>query len=210
MLFRSIANDSTAPLHPPVNKGQESISYLSFLIDFYDALPATTAFIHYHQHAWHNDDPLDTQDNAISLSHLRIETVRREGFVNLRCNTFGACPDMIRTDRPKTDPGFDDPGHLVEKFVPAAWEELQVLGPGIEVPQTIASACCAQFAVSREQVRRRPKEYYENIRRWIIETGENDWVSGRVMEYMWHMMFGKDPVNCPQEDVCWCDVYGRC
>lgn len=193
-----------------MNKGSESLSYLTFLIDFYDALPNTTAFIHYHEHAWHNDDPLSSNSNAVALQHLQTDTVQRQGFVNLRCVTAHACPDMIRTDRSPLDADYDAPEHLVEKFVPAAWEQLRILGDDIPVPATIASACCAQFAVSREQVRKRSKAYYERIRDWVVTTEENDWVSGRVMEYMWHMMFGREPVFCPEEEVCFCEVYGKC
>jgi hypothetical protein len=56
----------------------------------------------------------------------------------------------------------------------------------------IASACCAQFAVSREQVLRRPIEDYIKIRQWVIDTDRDDANSGRVMEYLWHVIFGKD------------------
>ena len=56
----------------------------------------------------------------------------------------------------------------------------------------IASACCAQFAVSREQVLKRPIEDYMKIRQWVIDTERDDASSGRVMEYLWHVIFGKD------------------
>jgi hypothetical protein len=58
----------------------------------------------------------------------------------------------------------------------------------------IASACCAQFAVSREQVLKRPIEDYVKIRQWVIDTDRDDASSGRVMEYLWHVIFGKDPI----------------
>jgi hypothetical protein len=58
----------------------------------------------------------------------------------------------------------------------------------------IASACCAQFAVSRDQVLKRPLEDYVKIRQWVMDTDRDDASSGRVMEYLWHVIFGKDLV----------------
>ena len=57
-----------------------------------------------------------------------------------------------------------------------------------------AAACCAQFAVSKEQVLKRPVEDYIRFRDWIVHTEKNDAKSGRVMEYLWHVIFGKDSV----------------
>ena len=58
----------------------------------------------------------------------------------------------------------------------------------------IASACCAQFAVSREQVRKRPIEDYIVLRDWLLRTEKNDAKSGRVFEFIWGYVFGKDAV----------------
>ena len=62
------------------------------------------------------------------------------------------------------------------------------------VPEQVGSACCAQFAVSRERVLERPKEDYEGFRRWVVETEKSDAMSGRVMEFLWHVVFGMDAV----------------
>lgn len=78
------------------------------------------------------------------------------------------------------------------------------------VPEEVGAACCAQFAVSRERVLQRPKSDYEGFREWVVETEKNDAKSGRVMEFLWHVIFGMDAVYCPDEKQCYCDVYGRC
>lgn len=57
-----------------------------------------------------------------------------------------------------------------------------------------AAACCAQFAVSREQVLKRPIGDYIKFRDWVVHTKKSDASSGRVMEYLWHVIFGKDSV----------------
>ena len=77
-------------------------------------------------------------------------------------------------------------------------------------PTQVAAACCAQFAVSAEQVRTRPKEDYVKIRKWLIETELNDASSGRVMEFLWHVIFGMESIYCPDEELCYCQVYGQC
>jgi Protein of unknown function (DUF3431) len=63
-----------------------------------------------------------------------------------------------------------------------------------EVPEMVGQTCCAQFAVSREQVMQRPLEDYVSYRQWILDTELNDEKSGRVMEFLWHVIFGKEAV----------------
>ena len=69
-----------------------------------------------------------------------------------------------------------------------------MFGAEVEVPHTIGVACCAQFAVSKEQVLKRSKLEYELYLKWLMDTPANDDASGRVFEYMWHIIFGKDAV----------------
>ena len=62
------------------------------------------------------------------------------------------------------------------------------------VPQVVGVACCSQFAVSRNQVLRRPKTDYQHFLKWLMDTDLNDDISGRIFEYMWHIIFGKNAV----------------
>ena len=64
----------------------------------------------------------------------------------------------------------------------------------LPAPSQIGAACCAQFAVSKEQVRTRPLSDYKRFRDWIVETEKSDAKSGRVLEFLWHIIFGKDAV----------------
>lgn len=61
-------------------------------------------------------------------------------------------------------------------------------------PTQVGAACCAQFAVSRDQVLDRPLSDYERFRDWILDTDKSDAKSGRVLEFLWHVIFGKDAV----------------
>ncbi|KAL2369542.1 hypothetical protein RJ035_006146 [Blastomyces gilchristii] len=64
----------------------------------------------------------------------------------------------------------------------------------MDKPAEVAAACCAQFAMSREQVLKRPLEDYIHFRNWVISTEKDDASSGRVMEFLWHIIFGMDSV----------------
>lgn len=65
-------NDTSA-LTTPMNKGHEGMAYLSYIIDNYENLPSTLAFLHSHRNGffagWHTDTPLyDNVDAYASYS----------------------------------------------------------------------------------------------------------------------------------------------
>lgn len=95
----------------------------------------------------------------------------------------------------------------------------QELFPDEEVPDILSAACCAQFAVTRDTVLAHPRQDYVKWRQWIIDTGLDDEVSGRVWEYLWQYVFPgpnrslnsqTKAVSCPKEHICYCDGYGYC
>lgn len=197
-------DDHDPALHTPMNKGREAMAYLTYIIDNYDHLPATIAFVHSHKdgypEAWHTDD--DQLSNVNVLRALNTQYVQDQGFTNLRCNDEVGCPQEITLD-PDKGPDVAYPAAV------AFWHEWQTLFPDRPRPPVIAAACCAQFAVSRTQVRSRPHEDYVRYREWVANTTLTDHTSGRVMEYSWHMIFGKEPVHCPDVVECYCKLYGR-
>ncbi|KAJ6178246.1 hypothetical protein N7519_008707 [Penicillium mononematosum] len=86
-----VADDPTAPLHPPKNKGHEVMIYLTYIVDHYDQLPDVAVFMHSHQFAWHNDN-LFAGDAAQLLRRLNLNRVIREGYMNTRCGFGPGCP----------------------------------------------------------------------------------------------------------------------
>ncbi|PQE13543.1 Mitochondrial carrier protein [Rutstroemia sp. NJR-2017a WRK4] len=188
-------DNPNADLHT-INKGHESIVYLTYIIDNYDDLPSTIAFLHAHQYgwwdAWHTDVP--GHDNVVSLNTLNLDLVQEQGYVNLRCASKPGCQPQDTKDHI----------HINEEL----WG--QIFGEDVAMPEEIGAACCAQFAVSRAQVEQRSKEEYIHFRNWVVNTTLPDRESGRVMEYLWHIIFGRDGVHCPDPDQCYCEVYGRC
>lgn len=181
-------DNQSAPLHTQINKGHEANPYLTYIVENYERLPSTIVFIHSHEKgwpkAWHTDN--NNYDNAEALSRLNINFVQRNGYANLRCIADPGCPAEIQ---PFRDPPEDH--RTVEHVMPKAWEEL--FG-NTRVPSIIATPCCGQFAVSREQVLKRQRDEYEAYLDWLRRTPLDDETSGRVFEYLWHIIFGRAPV----------------
>lgn len=192
-----------------VNKAKEVMPYLTYIIDHYPNFPDVMAFIHAHRKgmpaAWHNDAP--NYDAVNMLNALRLETVLDRGYVNLRCNNEVGCPDEIQPFR--SPPAEDKHAehaypYIYAHFFNVSFDEMR------ETIPIVATQCCAQFAVSRAQILKRSKSEYERYRNFVEETHYDDSVTGRVLEYMWHIIFGREAVHCENVFECWCAVYGRC
>ncbi|KAH8813183.1 hypothetical protein F5884DRAFT_327519 [Xylogone sp. PMI_703] len=209
-VFRYIVDNASTQLTVPKNKGREAMVYLTYMIDFYDKLPDITVFMHSERYQWHNDDPL--YDGVPMLKSLQIPYLISEGYASLRCVWTLGCPaelhpkanDQIKDTEPIEDPKS---AKTTEKVYSEAFAELF---PGEELPSVVGVPCCAQFAVSRDRIRARPVQDYERYRQWLLNTTREDQVSGRVLEYSWHMIFGKPNVHCPNAQDCYCKTYGLC
>ncbi|OJJ44001.1 hypothetical protein ASPZODRAFT_72227 [Penicilliopsis zonata CBS 506.65] len=195
-----MVDDMSAKLTVPRNKGRESMAYLTYIIDNYDNLPDLILFIHPQRYQWHNDDPY--YDGVPMLSNFQVPYLEEQGYVNLRCAWTLGCPSEIH---PFSDTHREDV-HAGEYFKNGFME----LFPGVEVPDSVGVSCCAQFGVTRTKIRERPRSDYQRFRKWLLETPLPDDLSGRIMEYSWHMIFGKGPVHCPTAQECYCKVFGLC
>ena len=183
----------------PVNKGHEGMAYLTYLIDNYDNLPANIAFLHSHRNgflrAWHTDTPL--HDNVFAMQRLQFDYLQEQGYVNLRCKWNPGCLESHRRSNYL---------HMTEEiwndiFTNTSTPPIALLPRSeggqnsITMPKSVGVACCAQFAVSRDQVRKRPRQDYIAMRDWLVSTELSDAKSGRVLEYLWHIIFGADAVQ---------------
>ncbi|EPS34679.1 hypothetical protein POX_a00349 [Penicillium oxalicum] len=202
-------------LTTPVNKGHESMAYLTYIIDHYDTLPSTIVFLHAHRAgfnmAWHTDAPL--HDNVNAMRMLQTDFVERNGYVNLRCNWNPGCREAHRFNAHVTEQIWWDvfQGTSTPPLNSSSpFEQELSTRKYMRKPAQVGAACCAQFAVSKSQVHARPRDDYVKFRQWVIETDLNDAMSGRVMEFLWHVIFGMEAVYCPDEELCYCQVYGKC
>jgi hypothetical protein len=170
------------------NKGMEANAYLAYIVQNYNNLPSTIAFIHPHRDgfptAWHTDN--NDHSNVVSLQTLNINFIQSNGYANLRCIQNPGCPNEVM---PFRDPPEDH--RTIEAAMPDAWRNLF---NNTDVPHVLATPCCAQFAVSSKQVQKRPLDVYKRYYTWLMETPLKDETSGRVFEYLWHVLFGQDPV----------------
>ena len=164
--------------------------YLTYIIDNYARLPNITAFLHPHKdgypRAWHTEQELG-YSNVEVLQSLRLDYVRSQGYANLRCTYIPGCPDEIQPFRDPYEEHRD-----AEHLMPDMWRTF--FGPDVAVPQTIGAACCSQFVVTKDQVRTRSLDDYKRYRQWLLDTEVGDDTSGRAFEYIWHVLFGRDPV----------------
>lgn len=196
-----VANDDSAPLHTPANKGHEAMGYLSYIIDFYDSLPDISIFMHGHPQAWHNNYLLDMSSSQI-IRRLSREKIMRDGYMNLRCHWSPGCPDHLHPQATE----YDD-GKREELRIKEAWQQLF---PAEPIPEVLSQPCCSQFAVTRERVHNLTKEKYIEIRDWLLDSPHEDYITGRIFEYLWQYMFNGTPTYCPDPRICYCDAYGVC
>lgn len=196
-----VANNSSAALHPPTNKGNEAMMYLTHLIDHYDSLPDILIFMHSHLHAHHNSEVFDL-DAATMLLHLQDSHILNQGYFNLRCDWSPGCPDWL-------DPLIktESLAKQEQALLAESWHELF---PSHPLPTNLAQPCCAQFAVSKSRILSVPRSRYVYYRDWLLMTPLSDYVSGRIWEYSWQYVFTGQERYCPKESVCYCEGFGVC
>lgn len=201
--------DSPTGYRTPTNRGREAMPYLSYIIDHYDNLPDINVFLHAHRSgwptAWHTEGPY--HDSVRMLKALRLEAVQQRGYTNLRCSHAPGCPDEVQpfrqpvAERKAAELAFP---YVYSEFFGTPFSVME------EEIKVVAAPCCAQFAVTGERIRQRPREEYERFRLILERLYMDDDTLGRILEYLWHIIFGMEVVDCPDEVRCACELYGRC
>jgi hypothetical protein len=154
-------------------------------------LPANLAFIHGHRVSHHTYQ----LDIVPAVKAVRWGS---RAYIPLNVHMYQ------RVDASK--PEFDD----MKKVWPKLFTSLSP-----EMPKTMYSWCCAQFVVTRAAIRARPKEFYQDIYDWMTNEGKfkNDlpttsYISSRVLEQTWHMIFGMPAESemIPPCEIFDCDI----
>jgi hypothetical protein len=167
----------------PVNRGKEAMTYLTFIIQNYEKLPEKMAFIHGHHTSWHQKDKIWTFFQDIQLSKLN-------SYFNFRACEYNPSKNIWKSNPSKR---WRTKGlHLTDmkKF----WQEFNMTGK-YGFPDIVskgldtASYCCAQFFVTKKQILNQSKEFYIDLRKWLINTPMKDYYSSRVLEYLWSIIF---------------------
>jgi hypothetical protein len=191
-------------VHPEAHradKGRITNAYLTWIIENYNNLHETMVFMP-PVDAWEQD----TFDHRKALPKLQVPFVQQSGFVNLHCPSSmspASCNDKVL--RPY------HPSHefrTLEADIPEVYKYL--FSNTTDAPQHIAAVLGAEFAVSKAQVQTRSVDDYLRYWTWLNKTKMDDDSSGLLFEYLWHIVFGKEAVYCPEPVECECEVYGSC
>lgn len=158
---------------PNPGRAQECPGIFRFIIDRYDDLPDVTFFLH--GYPFDHNPYLDRQLSAF----FRLN--RRGGipgfqFIHLNYEVFNQC---YRNSAPNSISkllGLDD--ELLK-----SWPR-EALGTAETKPCYVSRFCCGQFAVSKESIRRRTKDFYLLALKLTLDQRDC-----AQMENLWHAVF---------------------
>ncbi|CAF1102120.1 unnamed protein product [Rotaria sp. Silwood1] len=173
-----------------INKGREAIVYLRYIVDHYSNLPSSIAFVQAHRTSWHQKDPSDI---VIALR-------------TLQWNKYTYMPlTSTRTYNLYKQNSFD----LQERVNYELWQAVLQKELGPSPINGTYTYCCATFAVKREAILAHPTIFYSNIIDYILTSQHSDQLTGRTLEYTWHMIFGEPThINYRTCDISVCDSRG--
>lgn len=195
-----VVDNPNATYTVPRQGGNEAGVFLTYVVDNYDNLPDIMLFHHAGRYQWHNEDPMFDGVNVIK--NLKLDHVQEQGYTTLRCSWFPGCPMNVEVIANHVDAWDEQKGQTAQRYLD--WF------PQRPLPDHLGAPCCAQFALTRSQVHLRAKSEYEHMRDWVWDDRLMAHNSGRVMEYLWHIVFSKDDVDCPDAGVCFCKKFGMC
>lgn len=156
------------PYNVPVNKGNEASVYLKYIMDFYDDLPDYVFFIHDEEYSWHHTGSI--------IDRFKEAYLLERPFVNVNHFIMGSLYTNIY------------------HFELLLWynEYIETYIPYDLLPNpdwTNGHRGAAQFLVKREAILKRPKKFYEDLYNWMITTQESNFITGRFMEWSWHLFW---------------------
>ena len=146
------------------NYGNESSSYLCYILENYDNLPDYVAFIHGHETDYHQTDTI--LNLLKNVKFTGYESLNREDYQNV----FN---DEVTEDSPKRN----------WEFVKMMYDELRI---DLPKPKKLELTACAQFVVSKELIRSNDIRLYRNLLNWLMRRSDIPafW-SGRLIEHLW-------------------------
>ncbi|KAI9656975.1 MAG: hypothetical protein M1831_004523 [Alyxoria varia] len=202
-----IMDDKTLKPHSvPRNVGREAMAYLTYIITEYDNLPEIVAFVHGHFTAWHQPETITSRLEDLNITHLY-----QNQFTSLRCK------GNDDADWAKVNFWAIKPWNFLGPFWRVIFPDGDPVTNVTDFPQTVRIHNGAQFATTRENLRRRSKEDWERIRWPLIRgveefdelkriadsvDGNYNYALGMVFEPIWHILMGKDPDWRPPVDEC--------
>lgn len=158
-----------------INKGQEASSYLNYIVTNYDKLNHYTIFIHGHETSPHQNYDM-------------IEEIKKREYIGKKLHYFSGGTNKLF--KAYTSQNNDPVWSVINEIWKEQFED--VLGP-MKTNITSDIECCAQFAVSREQILKVPKEVYERWLKFSIEFDVTPYkdvpTTGHIFEMLWEEIF---------------------
>ena len=159
----------------PNSGSDEATAYFTHLSWNYDDLSPYTAFLHDHLGSWHSSEPC-------KLLHcgLRVRGLSQQPFIELNDKWYsGRRCISARPNRRKglfglrgTKIGWYLDKDKEEIYVKKKWSEWTA---GEPTPKRVTSWCCAQFLVTPNAIRTRPKRAWKSLREASIKTPRKGW-----------------------------------
>jgi hypothetical protein len=159
------------PYNIPVNKGNEASVYLKYIVDHYYILTDFTFFIHDEEFSWHHSGSIiDKFDESIISNELYYNINDR----NIMGSIFNLTKDEYRMI-------LHWYSIYIEPYIPK--NKLP------EQDWTNGYRGSAQFLVHKSLIRKLPKKFYEDLYKWIITTDLPNELSGKFLEWTWHIFW---------------------
>lgn len=157
-----------------INKSQECLAYLKFIIENYHDLPLYTIFVHGHRNSEHQDDNIENKINGLKFDRPIINLNRPDFY-----NVLSASNEKYQKEW----------GWLIDN-----WNDL--FGNALPFPEALGFPACAQFAVHRDCITRHSLDFWLSIFQWALINNLENSVNSRVLEYCWYYLFtGKQIVT---------------
>jgi len=160
-----------------INIGREASAYLRFIVNYYNKLPKHIAFIHGHEHAWHQRFPGSL-----------FEAIRRA-----KCDHY----DFISLNLHHSPSDLLVPGNMYFEAAKHIWPLLFQPHVGKPYPEAIKRMDLgAQFIVSRNAIKKYPLDVWKG---WLHATSTPGLLHHHYekliawsFEYSWHALFGEN------------------
>lgn len=175
------------------NIGREASSFLTYIVKKYDSLPKYIAFIHGHEDSFHQHYPygiLKAIENAKKESYNFVSLNNELQYIKIEGAEF-------ERNKPSHIEMINDVAHL---FLRDIWESHYEPELGYPFPEAMRYERSAQFIVSRDTIRKRSKQFYENLLKVVTDPSKNDYVAACAVEFSWHMIFGDKPDMCDTDE----------
>lgn len=161
----------------------EALAWLEWIVQHYDGLPSYVAFLHGPEVSWH------TSVAGVAARVLAATPADIEMLADANC--FWTEDTGAVSQGSEEGPGLDALyGALWGTTFLHAWQQWKM--------GSRAYRCCAESVVSRDAIRSKPKEIYEELVTLIQRTPDQPW--GWVYERTWQNLFQK-PLAFPAEEV---------